>query len=84
MTDATPARYDPSTDLDSYDLSNIDLTEDEAEQFLEILSVIMLSIVRVGLGLDPVSQILDERVLDKLQEIDEPNPSAMVEYAHAE
>ncbi|WP_022694705.1 hypothetical protein [Ponticaulis koreensis] len=84
MTETTPAGYDLSTDLDSYDLSNIDLTEDEAKQFLEILSVIMLSIVRVGLGLDPVSQILDERVLDKLQEIDEPNPSAMVEYTHAE
>ena len=84
MTDATPARYDPSTDLDSYDLSKIDLTEDEAEQFLEILSVIMLSIVRVGLGLDPVSQMLDERVLDKLQETGETDPAAMVEYAHAE
>jgi hypothetical protein len=84
MTETKPASYDPSADFESYDLSNIDLTDDEAKQFLEILSVIMLSIIRVGLGLDPVSQILDERVLDKLQETGETDPTAMVEYTHAE
>ena len=52
-------------------LDEMGLSDEEALECLQTIAQMMVSIIRLRFGLDPVSLVLNERVVDNLQKLSE-------------